>query len=96
MAEVPDLAAPTIVITSPNDGAMVSGIVNVQVNATDNIGVRRVELYVDGALSASSSASPFTIKWNTRRIAAGAHTIQSRAYDAAGNIGTSVALNVFK
>jgi len=91
-----DLVIPTVSISSPADGTILSGITNVRVTASDNIGVKKVEFYVDGALTASSTASPFTIKWNTRRVANGAHTLQSKAYDAAGNMGTSLPLTVYK
>lgn len=92
----PDLISPTVVITSPNDGAIVSGAANVLVAASDNVSVKKVELYVDGVLSGSSSAFPFTIKWNTRRIATGPHLIQSKAYDAVENTGLSLPLTVYK
>jgi subtilisin family serine protease len=92
----PDITSPTVIIVSPNDGAIVSGNTNVMVNASDNVAVRKVELYVDGVLSGSSSGSPFTLRWSTRRIAAGPHLIQTKAYDAAGNTGLSLALTVYR
>ena len=64
----------------------VSSTVSVLVSATDNVGVVRVELYVDGVLYGSSGTAPFTIKWSTRKVATGAHALQSKAYDAAGNL----------
>ena len=73
-----------------------SGNVSVLVSATDAVGVVRVELYVDGQLTATSTASPFTTKWNTNKAAKGGHTLQCRAYDAAGNAGLSQVLTVYK
>ncbi len=93
---IPDLVAPTVLITSPDDGVMLSGVMNVRVDARDNVAVRRVEFFVDGVLTLSSNTSPFSLKWNTRRLAAGPHTIQSKAYDAAGNVGASFSLTVHK
>jgi thermitase len=92
----PDLIAPTVSITSPADGATLSGTINVRVDARDNVAVQRVEFFVDGVLTSSSVTSPFTFRWNTRRLAAGPHTIQTKAYDAAGNAATSPALIVHK
>jgi len=66
------------------------------VSAADNVGVVKVELYVDGILTAASSSTPFTTKWNTKKAIAGAHNLQTRAYDASGNIGTSAAVGVYK
>lgn len=93
----PDTTPPTISITSPSAGATVSGTsVSVYVKATDNVGVVKVELYVDGAVSNTSTTAPFTTKWNTRKAASGAHTLQCKAYDAAGNVGTSASLTVYR
>jgi len=58
--------------------------------------VVKVELYVDGALTATSTRAPFTTKWNTQRVRAGAHTLQLKAYDAAGNRGVSALVTVYK
>ncbi|HIG99095.1 MAG TPA: hypothetical protein HA258_00800, partial [Thermoplasmata archaeon] len=57
--------------------------------------VTKVELYVDGRLAAKSTSAPFTTKWNARRSAPGQHTIQVKAYDAAGNssVSTDVVVN---
>lgn len=91
-----DTTLPTISITSPANAATVSGNLSVLVNARDNVAVVRVELYVDGQLQAASTSVPFTTKWNTRREARGAHTLQCKAYDATGNVGTSSIITVYK
>jgi len=91
-----DTSPPTVYITSPAGGITVSGNVSVLVNSSDNVAVTRVELYVDGALVISSTASPFTTKWNARKEKSGAHTLQCKAYDAAGNVGVSPPLTVYK
>jgi thermitase len=91
-----DTTPPAIGITTPAAGSMVAGSVSVTVNAVDNVQVTKVALYVDGALYASSMSAPFTIKWNTRKATSGAHSLQSRAYDAAGNAGVSSEIAVYK
>jgi subtilisin family serine protease len=91
-----DTTPPTITIVAPSNGARASGLVNVLVSAADQVGVVRVELYVDGNASGSSVTSPFTTKWNAKKARAGAHTLQCRAYDAAGNVGLSVPTTVYK
>ena len=91
-----DNTAPSISVTSPSDGAKVSGTVTVTVNATDNTRVIRVELYVDNVLQSSSTSAPFDTKWNTRKAKAGPHTLQCRAYDSAGNIGLSQIDTVYR
>jgi thermitase len=91
-----DSSPPAIVIASPLDNSKISINVMVYVNASDNIGVTRVELYVDGVLTSSSSSAPFTTKWNSRKALPGPHTLQSKAYDAAGNSGLSQSVSVKK
>ncbi len=92
-----DTTPPVISITSPASGAMVSGNISITVVATDNVRVLRVELYVDGKLSSTSTAAPWTTKWNTNgKLAKGAHTLQTKAYDAAGNSGVSTVMTVYK
>lgn len=91
-----DQTPPNDTIMAPTQGQKVSSTVSVVVNATDNVGVAKVELYVDGTLSGTSGSAPFTIKWSTRKTPAGAHMLQSKAYDAAGNVGTSPSLAVYK
>ena len=91
-----DSTPPTVSIVSPNEGSTVSGAVSVAQSVTDNVGVVRVDLYVDGAMYGSATTAPFSIKWNSRRAAQGSHELQSRAYDAAGNIGVSNPLTVYK
>ena len=91
-----DTTPPNIIITSPADVSAVLGVVSVSVSATDNVGVVKVELYVDGTLYGASTNSPFTIKWNTRKAARGVHTLLAKAYDAAGNVGTSPTTTVYK
>jgi len=93
---VADTTPPSITISSPTDGSKVSVNLPVYVNASDNTKVVRVELYADGVLVTSSSSAPFTTKWNTKKIVAGAHNLQCRAYDAAGNSATSQVVNVYK
>ena len=96
IAQATDSTPPSDTITAPTSGQSVSNTVSVLVNATDNVGVVKVELYVDGVLYGTSRTAPFTIKWSTRKAATGAHTLQSKAYDAAGNAGASSALMVLK
>ena len=92
-----DATSPTVTIISPVDGATVTGVnVSVVVNASDNRGVTKVELYVDGVMKASSTSSPFTTKWNIRKASAGPHALQCKAYDAAGNVGVSTVVMVRK
>ncbi len=91
-----DTTPPSITITSPTNGSKVSVNLPVYVNAMDNTKVVGVELYADGVLVSASNSAPFTMKWTTRKVTAGAHNLQCRAYDAVGNLGISQIVTVYK
>jgi hypothetical protein len=75
-------------------GSTIAATVTVQVSATDAVGVTKVELYLDGVLSASGSQAPASFAWDTTGVANGTHTLRSLAYDAAGNAGASADVSV--
>jgi hypothetical protein len=93
-AAAPDTTPPTISITSPTEGANVNNNIAVEVDATDNVAVTKVELYVDGELTSTAKTAPFATKWYAKRARTGAHTLQCKAYDAAGNVGVSSVVTV--
>jgi hypothetical protein len=84
-----DTTPPTTSITSPTDGATVSGTVTVNAAASDDAGVAKVEFYVDGALKGTDTSAPYQFSWITGSVPNGSHTLQSRAYDAVNNVGAS-------
>jgi Big-like domain-containing protein len=90
-----DTTPPTTSVTSPANGATVSGTINVTANASDNVGVTQMQLLIDGTLVASNTNSTsLTFSWSTDSVANGSHTIVSKAFDAAGNVGTSSTITV--
>jgi len=84
-----DTIAPTVGVTTPASGTTVSGTVNVTANATDNVGVTRVEFYVNGALQTTTTSAPYSFNWNTTALAKGSYTLSAKAYDPAGNVAQS-------
>jgi hypothetical protein len=64
------------------------------VSATDNIGVTRVDLLVNGALYATDTTAPYAFSWDTSALPDGSNTLQATAYDAAGNQGNSSKITV--
>jgi hypothetical protein len=89
-----DHTPPTVSITAPRSGSSVSGITTISATAADNVGVVKVEFYVDGKLLATDTASPYTTTWNPATVALGTHSLTSKAYDQAGNSTTSAAVSV--
>jgi len=90
-----DTTKPNVAITSPADGSTVSGTVTVRATATDNVGVVKVEFYIDGQKVGEDTSSPYEYSWNTDNLQYNsAHTIQAKAYDNAGNVGESPVISV--
>jgi fibronectin type 3 domain-containing protein len=84
-----DTTAPQVTVTAPAAGSLVGGTVTLNVSATDNVGVTRVDYYVDGAFVGSSTASPFSKTFDTRTKSDGSHGVSAIAFDAVGNQGSS-------
>ncbi len=92
-----DTIAPTAVITSPTTGASAGNTFTTTASANDNVGVARVELWVDGALKLTDTTAPYSFSVNSRKWAVGSnHTLVSKAFDAAGNMGASASVSVRK
>jgi hypothetical protein len=89
-----DAQAPTVSISSPAGSASVSGVVAVDVAASDNVGVAKVELRVDGSVVATDLVAPFQLAWDSTKASNGLHTLTARAYDAAGNSAGSANVSV--
>ena len=87
-AKVSDTSAPTVGIGAPIAGAKVSGLVAVDVSASDNVGVTRVELFVNGTKFASDTTAPYSFSWDSAAVADGNVSLTAYAYDAAGNFAS--------
>ncbi len=83
-----DTTAPTIDVTAPAAGASVANTVNIAASATDNVGVTKVEFYVNGVLKSTDTASPYAYAWDSKSVVNGAASLMAKAYDAAGNINS--------
>lgn len=82
-----DTVAPTVSITAPSSGAVVSGNVSLTASASDNVAVAGVQFRVDGSnLGAEDPSTPFSTTVDTTLLTNGAHTLAAVARDAAGNM----------
>jgi len=88
-----DVTAPTVSITSPASNAMVSGNLTISASATDNVGIAKVEFYVNGALHNTDTTAPFSYGGATTSANNGAYTLYAKAYDTAGNVKQSSTVN---
>src|SRR5205085_3515007 len=84
---VTDTELPQTQITSPVGTVRVNSTVTIVANATDNVGVTRVDILVSGTLQCTRTAPPFSCPFKVPAKAGKTFTLQSRAFDAAGNVG---------
>ncbi len=85
---VPGDSPPTVNITEPNDGDTVSGAVSISADASDDLGINRVEFYIDGVLKYSDSAPPYGFTWDSTEVGDGSHDILAIAYDTSNQTAT--------
>ena len=64
-------------ITAPASGSTVNGVVLVTVSAEGLSGIRRIDLYVDGAREQADYRAPFLFAWPSFALPAGSHTLQA-------------------
>src|SRR6185436_20747128 len=89
-----DTTAPVTSITSPTNGSTVANTITVSATATDNQAVTKVEFWRDGALQSTVTTAPYSWSFNTTSVTNGSHTLQTKAYDAAANVGSSAVVSV--
>ena len=85
----PDQSAPSVSITSPEDGSTVSSTITINVSAVDNVSVEEVSLFLDGNEYASDATAPYAFSLDTTQYTSGSHTLKAVAYDSSGNRGES-------
>lgn len=90
----PDSGAPVVVITSPVDGATISGLVSVAATATDPAGIDVAYLILDGATVSASGTAPYSVQLDSRTLSDGPHSIYVRAWNTVGKAGDSQKINV--
>ena len=76
---------PEINIVYPNDAQEVpksTGDIILQAQVSDDLALKNVEFYIDDVLVSTLTQAPFAVAWQSR---SGAHTLQVKATDQAGN-----------
>lgn len=90
---------PTVSITAPTSGEIVTGNVIIRASAADNVAVAQVKFYrgttpigsdTCGSGPTCSLAGPYNyeVTWNTTGLS-GSHSLTAVAYDTSGNMSTS-------
>lgn len=93
---VPDTFPPTVWFIAPENSSIVSDFVTTAIRAND-IGTAgmtsKADFYVDGQLILNLET--FFWWWDSKTVKNGAHIFTAKAYDKAGNAGTTAPLTVF-
>lgn len=87
-----DTVLPSVAITSPYDGQIISAssTLMISANASDNVGVTKVEFRVNGSLKCTDTIAPYTCSYAVPRGGGKSYLIEAKAYDAAGNFSVSL------
>jgi subtilisin family serine protease len=89
-----DSTPPSASITSPLDGATVSGTITINASASDNVGVQKVRFWVDGTYLGYDATAAYSRSWNSASVSNGAHTLRVQAVDNANNVSADFTINV--
>lgn len=83
---VADTLPPSVMITSPQNGATISGAISIDVAASDNVAVAAVEIFIDGQLLCRDGVAPYSCAYSTPGGRSRSITITARAIDTSNNI----------
>ena len=83
-----DTIAPEVKIVSPNDGIVLGGTIDINIDAKDNYDLEKVTLYIDGKKVKEYTSGPYKYSWDSSKATEGTHTITAEAVDRSGNVGT--------
>ena len=87
-----DDVPPTINISNPVSGQIVSGTVNFTVNVDDNVGISQVEFFIDGYSFGVVTEEPYSYLWDTTSnigVHGNEHALSAIVIDTAGNTSFS-------
>lgn len=83
--EITDDEKPLVSITNLSDGEIVIGKVTLDINASDNESLDRVDVYIDDQVLAERLPHPYIFEWDTKNIEDGQYNIKVVATDKVGN-----------
>lgn len=84
-----DTTAPTVSVSETGS----SGMISLSATASDNVGVSKVDFYIDGTAVGTVTSAPYTLSFNSANLSNGSHSLTAKASDAAGNVGSSSSLS---
>lgn len=83
--EPKDITAPEVSFTNLTAGTEIRNTVTISLDAKDNKGIDKIEIFVDGNLIATITEAPFEISWDSNTVPDGSHTVKVVVTDKSGN-----------
>ena len=91
-----DEEPPIVMITDPVAGQTLSGMVNIEVIASDDTGIDHIEYFIDGLSYSIDTIPPYVQEWNTETVEDDAeHIIAAVGYDIQGNATLATPIAVY-
>jgi hypothetical protein len=72
---------PTVVIISPENNSYLNGKINIEAQASDDVGVIEVQFFIDNGKLITDEAVPYKAVWDTDDFKQGIHKIKAVAID---------------
>ncbi len=72
---------PNVTISSPAKNTRVAGLVTIMADATDTLGVTKVEFYQGSTLLGTDTTAPYSFDWNTAGQPEGPQMLIAKAYN---------------
>jgi subtilisin family serine protease len=87
-----DSTPPTIALMQPKNGSRWRRMstLTFQATASDNVKVTSVRFYVNNTVICTDTTAPYSCSWRMPLFASPSYQIVARAFDARGNVATSV------
>ena len=84
--DAPDITYPQGTIVTPASGSIVNGVVDIEVNVFDNIGISKVNFFINGDSLFCDTIPPYNYNWDTTQENEDQnHTINIDVIDLSGN-----------
>ena len=82
-----DTTPPTVTVTFPQNNSSVFEMISITCISSDNEGVEKVELWVNGVTTGlTDNSEPYSFDWNTTLIDNGSYSITVRSFDTSDTI----------
>jgi len=84
-----DTTRPIVRIVSPVDGGAITNVPTIKVEASDNVSVSRVELYMNDKLFSVATSLPYDFTWGITTYPKAIYDFYAKAYDTSGTVASS-------